>query len=129
MHKRRVPGNNSFARCTVPFRGRDSKSRNSASRLFLWMRLAICSARQNRMQAMSKGRTAMPRAVFDPAIPLALFDLIGREQEMARIKQRLTSGGALTLHGLPGVGKTALAVTLAHDPEIQASFTDGVLWA
>src|SRR5262249_35722294 len=33
-----------------------------------------------------------------------------------------------TLHGLPGVGKTSLAIALAHDPEICATFSDGILW-
>ncbi len=72
-------------------------------------------------------------ALYDPAIPLPkVRALIGREQDLARIKQRLHDGGnaALTvLHGLPGVGKTALAAALAHDPEIRAYFSDGVLWA
>jgi len=33
------------------------------------------------------------------------------------------------LNGLPGVGKTTLAVAVAHDPEIRAQFPNGVLWA
>src|SRR6185437_12020909 len=33
------------------------------------------------------------------------------------------------LSGLPGVGKTAIALALAHDPEVQACFPDGILWA
>jgi tetratricopeptide (TPR) repeat protein len=72
-------------------------------------------------------------ALYDPALPLPRARaLIGREQDLVRIKQRLHEGGnaALTvLHGLPGVGKTALATTLAHDPEIRAYFSGGVLWA
>ena len=37
---------------------------------------------------------------------------------------------ALTaLNGLPGVGKTALSITLAHDPALRAHFKDGILWA
>jgi tetratricopeptide (TPR) repeat protein len=72
-------------------------------------------------------------ALYDPVIPDPKpRALIGREQDLAHIKQRLRSGGdaALTvLHGLPGVGKTALATALAHDPEIRAYFSGGVLWA
>jgi tetratricopeptide (TPR) repeat protein len=70
-------------------------------------------------------------ALYDPAIPSpSLFALIGREQELARMKQQLRSGSnaALTLHGLPGVGKTSLAIALAHDPEIRETFSDGILW-
>jgi tetratricopeptide (TPR) repeat protein len=74
-----------------------------------------------------------PGAIYDPAIPLPpAIALIGREQDLARIKQRLRGVGnvALTaLNGLPGVGKTALSITLAHDPEMRAYFRDGVLWA
>ncbi|MBV9690455.1 MAG: tetratricopeptide repeat protein [Ktedonobacteraceae bacterium] len=71
--------------------------------------------------------------LLDPAIPLQpVMRLVGREQELAQLAQRLCRGGniALTaLNGIPGVGKTALAVALAHDPEVRRYFTDGVLWA
>jgi hypothetical protein len=33
------------------------------------------------------------------------------------------------MRGWPGVGKTTLAAALAHDPDINARFPDGVLWA
>ena len=33
------------------------------------------------------------------------------------------------LGGLPGVGKTALAAAIATDPDVQAHFADGILWA
>src|SRR5215470_11718762 len=37
---------------------------------------------------------------------------------------------ALTaLDGLPGVGKTALAVAVSLDAAVQAHFADGILWA
>jgi len=53
-----------------------------------------------------------PGAIYDPVIPLPpAFELIGRELDLARIKQRLRGVGnvALTaLNGLPGVGKTAI---------------------
>src|ERR1019366_5648801 len=71
--------------------------------------------------------------IFDPIIPLlSSTPLIGREEEIAAIKQRLFSGNnvALTaLNGLPGVGKTTLAIALAHDPEVRAHFRHGILWA
>ncbi len=71
--------------------------------------------------------------IYDPAIPLRPQNhLVGRDRELAQIKQRLRTGGnvALTaLNGLPGVGKTALSVALAHDPEIRKHFKDGILWA
>lgn len=73
------------------------------------------------------------QAVRDATIPHApIKPLIGRETELAEVKQRLTVGGdaALTaLNGLPGVGKTALSITIANDKEVQAHFHDGILWA
>lgn len=73
--------------------------------------------------------------LLDPAIPPPLpqeHGLVGRDNLLLQLKQRLLRGGRLALsaiNGLPGVGKTALATELAHDEEILASFTDGILWA
>ncbi len=71
--------------------------------------------------------------IYDPAIPLgAQNPLVGRERELTQIKQRLQAGGSVALtalNGLPGVGKTALSIALAHDPELRAHFKDGILWA
>jgi tetratricopeptide (TPR) repeat protein len=58
--------------------------------------------------------------------------LVGRENLMARVRERLSpeSGDRwLALHGLPGVGKTSLAIELAHDPDLRQRYPDGVLWA
>jgi hypothetical protein len=33
------------------------------------------------------------------------------------------------LHGLAGIGKTALATAVAHDPLVRKRFKDGILWA
>ncbi len=57
--------------------------------------------------------------------------LIGRDSLLHEIKSWLLSGHAAplgALYGLPGVGKTALAIELAHDPDIQANFGEGILW-
>jgi tetratricopeptide (TPR) repeat protein len=69
---------------------------------------------------------------FDPALPLRLSThrLIGREALLQQVKDQLCCEYIpfLALHGLPGVGKTAFAVALACEPEIQDQFPDGVLW-
>jgi tetratricopeptide (TPR) repeat protein len=65
------------------------------------------------------------------APPRPAHALVGRDDLLGRVKRRLMNGHncALTaLNGLPGVGKTTLAVALAHDPVIRNHFPDGVLW-
>jgi tetratricopeptide (TPR) repeat protein/DNA-binding XRE family transcriptional regulator len=71
--------------------------------------------------------------LYDPSIPLPpAIHLVGRDEELATVRQRLQAGGSVALtalNGLPGVGKTTLAITLAHDPELRTHFKDGILWA
>lgn len=65
--------------------------------------------------------------------------IIGRDHDLQVLKQRVgipaegespTPLKVLTaMRGWPGVGKTTLAAALAHDPDINARFPDGVLWA
>ena len=56
---------------------------------------------------------------------------VGRDELLSDITARLIDGQAtaLSAEGLPGVGKTTLAVHLAHDARIREHFVDGVLWA
>ncbi|HEU5376179.1 MAG TPA: tetratricopeptide repeat protein [Ktedonobacteraceae bacterium] len=74
-----------------------------------------------------------PGALYDPLIPLPpAIHLVGRDQELTRLRTRLLGGGSVALtalNGLPGVGKTTLSITLAHDPALRAYFKDGILWA
>jgi len=52
--------------------------------------------------------------------------------ELRKFKEQLCDAdhaASIVLQGLPGVGKTALAIALANDQELQAYFRDGVLWA
>lgn len=73
--------------------------------------------------------------LYDPAIPLPLTrfgGLVGQGELLDLLKQCLCAGKSptlLALNGLPGVGKTALAIELAHDIGIQQHFSDGMLWA
>lgn len=69
-------------------------------------------------------------AAAPPAMPA--HGLVGRDGLLAAVKFRLRAGRGsprVALSGLPGVGKTAIAATLACDDDIAASFPDGVLWA
>lgn len=76
---------------------------------------------------------APPATLHDPAIPLIpLHNFVGRLRERSTIKARLRAGSSVlltTVEGIPGVGKTTLAIAMAHDPEIRAYFQDGILWA
>ncbi len=73
--------------------------------------------------------------LYDSAIPLppaGNLRLVGRDALLTRLKRSLcckTRPGLVALNGLPGVGKTALALDLAYDPEVRAAFPDGLLWA
>jgi len=76
---------------------------------------------------------AKERRLDDPLLPftaVTTVGLVGRMQLLAKLKQSVRAKvPMLALNGLPGVGKTALAVALALDPEIQTHFPDGILWA
>ncbi|GAC1427234.1 MAG: hypothetical protein PVS3B3_03950 [Ktedonobacteraceae bacterium] len=73
--------------------------------------------------------------IFDPAIPplsTHIHKLVGRDELLRRLKTQLLTQQShrhYALHGLPGVGKTALAKQLVHDSTIQAHFQHGILWA
>jgi transcriptional regulator with XRE-family HTH domain len=64
-----------------------------------------------------------------PLRPSHHSELVGREHILAQIRKHLLPGTSSILYGLPGIGKTAIAVKLADEEEVQARFSDGILWA
>ena len=67
-------------------------------------------------------------APFQVISDLSYF--VGREEVLAELRAALQNGRSITLyslHGMGGVGKTALAVHLAY--QLRPAFPDGVLWA
>ncbi|MEE9215985.1 MAG: NB-ARC domain-containing protein [Anaerolineales bacterium] len=86
--------------------------------------LASLSEREEREQSETfpAPRVAVPLTVP----PRSTHGLIGRESLLDEMKTRLMRSQRLALQGLPGVGKTALAIELGHD--MRGHFADGVLW-
>lgn len=65
------------------------------------------------------------------APPRSIHALVGRQDVYQNLKAQLLGGVSqfpLAIFGLPGVGKSSLAIELAHDPQVLSSFSDGVLW-
>jgi tetratricopeptide (TPR) repeat protein len=75
----------------------------------------------------------MAKAVFAPRpflSPLPPSHFVGRTTYIDAIKERLQAGDKqIVLGQSPGIGKTALAAFLTHDPDLRAYFQGGVLWA
>ncbi|UCF60624.1 MAG: tetratricopeptide repeat protein [Anaerolineaceae bacterium] len=84
-----------------------------------------------------------PRLAFlrpeEPRLPRILYllppkpdhPILGREAIYQRLKDRFidVEDQPLTaLCGLPGIGKTTLAIEFAHDQEVRDRYEDGVLW-
>ena len=70
--------------------------------------------------------------LYDPAIPFSFLregTLIGRQIELEYLKHQLLAHvDSIAIFGLPGVGKTALALALIRDCNISNYFRDGILW-
>ncbi len=64
-----------------------------------------------------------------PPLPNEGRELVGRLELLDLLSEQLCTGKYVMLSGLPGVGKTAVAVTLLYQPKARVTFSDGVLWA
>jgi predicted ATPase/DNA-binding SARP family transcriptional activator/Tfp pilus assembly protein PilF len=91
---------------------------------------AETTALREHIRASIAGRAHSFRR-FEPPLshlPIESTPLIGRAQEMQTLCERLRRGAvrALTLVGPPGIGKTRLALQVAH--ELHFNFEDGAHW-
>lgn len=81
----------------------------------------------------SRGKVGLPQRGPPEKTILAPFmsphGLVGRKMILDELRHDLIAGKDVALSGLPGVGKSALAVGLAYDEELRSHFQAGVLWA
>src|SRR5688572_22205796 len=77
------------------------------------------------------GPTPAPPEAVPLPLPLLPPAVVGRDGDLAALRQRLLEPGRplCALHGWPGVGKTTLAALLARDAALAARYPEGVLWA
>jgi len=76
----------------------------------------------------------LPQGEFVPfmAPPRPAHDLVGRTDLLDDLRRDVIAGrdsALFAVKGIPGVGKTALAIALAHHPQVGGAFVGGVLWA
>lgn len=73
--------------------------------------------------------TAPPRrSVFTSRLPSSPSSLIGRDRELALLREFLASHRLVTLTGAGGSGKTRLALETVRSLEQENAFPDGIAW-
>lgn len=82
--------------------------------------------------ALAESAATMCLDPLIPAFPAGIETMVGREHELNDLKRQLLQttdiARAAALYGTPGVGKSALALALAHDSTVREHFSDGILW-
>ncbi len=66
----------------------------------------------------------VPKAVASHGIPVQLTSFVGRDAELAQLRELLTQNRLVTLTGAGGAGKTRLAVQIAG--QLSGEFGDGI---
>ncbi len=85
--------------------------------------------------APDEARPLVETTFRDPSIPqssLKKEECVGRGGLLRQLQQDLirnVRSTSIALYGLPGVGKTTLALQLAFNEDIISHFHDGILWA
>ena len=121
----------------------DTLLRQSLRRQLLPELLAAIESANPRQYALFEARLLGPS---EPGTLDALFPgpfqapplpphFVPRPEISEVVRETLLAGGAApgvlvvsAIQGLGGIGKSVLAAALAHDPQVRATFPDGVLW-
>ena len=85
---------------------------------------------EKRKRSQPSKRAQEKPKIFPDALP-AEPELEGRDDQLEGVKEQLFTDdktNRFSLHGIPGVGKTALALKLVYDEEVKEHF-DGILYA
>ncbi|NJM39281.1 MAG: hypothetical protein HC853_00210 [Anaerolineae bacterium] len=82
------------------------------------------------IEVQSNGQLVHANSSLSIEPPYIALHLYGRDELLNEIKTFLCrrKGEVVSLWGIPGIGKTSLAIRVANDPEIQGEFVDGVIW-
>src|SRR5215469_1977727 len=96
--------------------------------------LGIISDADEMVSENTRSASKAQQAVYDPSLPLpmTMVPLIGREEELHYVLQHLLTSQSIpfaAINGLPGIGKTALALEIAYNQQVREQFTGGILWA
>ena len=97
----------------------------------IYSKLNVHSREQAVARSRLAGLLATQPAVSEPAdlnhnLPTQITSFVGRQREIAAVKQLLLTSRLLTLRGPPGTGKTRLAVQVAR--HILDLYQDGVFF-
>ncbi len=104
--------------------GQAAESQNTRIELHGDVDVAIVGDGNTVTIVMEGEKRSMP--FLAPTRPAQL--LIGRDRLKEELRRSLAEG-YVAFYGMPGVGKTALALDLTYDPVLLAAYPDGVLWA
>jgi tetratricopeptide (TPR) repeat protein len=74
------------------------------------------------------GRLEKPDDARVLAPPASRVKLFGRDADLERAQHALQAGQTVLVHGMGGIGKTALALEVAKRLHESKTFPDGVLW-